>query len=202
MIQFLVFDYDNDTQEKFPPETAVTIEDYLNGDFSWKPNLNKTILIFDFLSADKNADAIDRNDDINTFGRLDSIITQLLEVENRLNVNKFAVLRTDTDNQGCFFIFEPQEDNVLFSFLDDLPEPYFSFYPQVPSPQFYLGKFNQQLELYNYISQHRTSLIPKDIQPSFFEQTQNVSFLKNDFLISLREQITLATEFLSVIATK
>lgn len=188
MIQLLVYNFEADSRNEFPPETAITIEAYLKTKPTWKPNFAETILMFDFLSNNTN-------DSMNNFGYLDSIIAQLIELEKRLLENRFAILRTDNDNQGSFFIFEPKDDNVYFSFLKDLPLPYVSFYPQVPSPQFYQGNFNQQLELYHYIEQHRHALIP-EIQPSFVKEMLNVPFSKRDFLKSLSKQTDLAKELI------
>ncbi|MES2132136.1 MAG: hypothetical protein V4506_07280 [Bacteroidota bacterium] len=186
MIRLLVYDYEGDYSDEFPPKTAITIEEYFKTKPNWKPSFDNTILMFDFLTNNIN-------ENMNNFGYLDSIISQFIEIEKRLLENKFAILRTDNDNSGSFFIFEPKEDKVFFSFLKDLPMPYESFYPQVPSPQFYQGNFNQQLELYNYIEQNRNALIP-EIQPLYINEMLNVSFLKKDFLRSLYKEIKLVKE--------
>lgn len=188
MVQLLVYDAE-DNSGVFLPKTALTIEGYLENKPNWKPDLNEIILTFDFLSNNIN-------DFMNPFGRLDSIVEQFIELEKRLLENKFAILRTDNDDAGSFFILEPQEDEVFFSFLANLPLPYASFFPQVPSPLFYSGKFNQQLELYNYVQQNRDALIPKEIQPAYISQMLNVCAPKREFLNAITRQIYQAKKLL------
>ncbi len=189
MITLLVHNFDDDSFE-FPPKTAITIEEYLKTKPNWKPHFSDTILMFDFLSNNVN-------DMMNVFGYLNSIIAQFIELEKRLADNKFAILRTHRDNPGSFYVFEPKDDVVCFSFLKDLPLPYQSFFPQVPSPQFHLGNFNQQLELYNYIEQNRNDLIP-ELQTFYIKEMLNVPFNKKDFLISLSKQVNLAQELIKI----
>lgn len=188
MVQLFVYDAE-DNSGAFLPKTALTVEGYLENKPNWKPDLNEIILTFDFLSNNIN-------DLMNPFGRLDSIVEQFIELEKRLLENTFAILRTDIDDAGSFFILEPQEDKVSFSFLAHLPLPYASFFPQVPSPLFYSGKFNQQLELYNYVQQNRDALTPKEIQPEYISQMLNVCAPKKEFLNTITRQIDSAKKLL------
>jgi hypothetical protein len=188
MVQLFVYDA-ADTSGAFLPKTALTIESYLGNKPNWKPDLNEIILTFDFLSNNIN-------DFMNPFGRLDSIVDQFIELEKRLLENTFAILRTDNHNAASFFILEPQEDEVSFSFLADLPLPYASFFPQVPSPLFYSGKFNQQLELYSYVQQNRDALIPQEIQPAYISQMLNVRAPKREFLNAITRHIHPAKKLL------
>jgi hypothetical protein len=191
MVQLLVHNFDHNSFE-FPPETAITIEMYLKTKPHWKPHLSETILMFGFLSH-----AI--NDMMNVFGYLDSIKAQFIEMQKRLAENKFAILRTDGDNAGSFYIFEPKEDLIYFSFLKDLPLPYQSFFPQVPSPFFHEGRFDQQSQLYDYVEQNRLDLILTDLQPVYVKEMLEVPFSKTDFLTALLKQIDLATKLIQFV---
>lgn len=186
-IKLYVYDWDDD-RENFPPNSAITLKDYLTSPPAWKPYLHNIIILFDGLSMDDN-------DSINGFGVLSNILPQLEEMADRLSENKFAILRTAGEHQAVFFVLEPVGSKVLFSSVTNLPMDYIDYFPLKKSPQFFMDGRNQRELLYDFVEKHGNSH-PANPQYDFLEYLKNRELDYAPLLDSLREQIELGHQLL------
>lgn len=182
-----VYDW-NDDREHFPPDSALSIKDYLRSPPDWRPYLHNIIILFDGLSMDDN-------DSINGFGMLSNIVPQLEEMADRLSEHKFAILRTAGEHQAVFFILEPVGSKVLFSALTNLPPDYLDYFPLKSSPQFFMDGRDQRELLYDFVEKHG-NIHPANPQYEFLEYLHDRELDYADLLHGLREQIALGHQLL------
>ncbi|WP_166920247.1 hypothetical protein [Flavobacterium poyangense] len=186
MLTFYIYDPDDDDGD-FLPSTAMTLKEYLQNPPSWKPQIENTILTFSGLP-------MLINDDINNFGILPHILSQLEEVKKRLLEDQFALLKTSNYNESLFFIFEPKEDNTYFSLLGLLPSPYSAYYPISDSP-FYFKDIDQQKELYTFI-ETTTEFNWADNLIGNLQKIKNIEYNTAQLVSSIEEQVTLGNELI------
>lgn len=179
-IKLYVYDW-NDDCENFPPDTALTLKDYLTFPPVWKAHLDNVIILFDDLSMDDN-------DSINGFGMLSNILPQLEEMADRLSQNKFAILCTAGEHQAAFFMFEPLGSTVLFSSITNLPDDYLSYFPLKKSPMFFMDGRDQRALLYDFVEKHGNSY-PANPQYDFLAYLKNRELDHASLLHDVREQI-------------
>jgi hypothetical protein len=181
-LKLCVYDW-NDDRESFPPNSALTLKEYLTSPPDWEAYLNNIIILFDDLSMDDN-------DSINGFGMLSNILPQLQEMADRLSENKFAILRTAGEHQAVFFVLEPVGSKVLFSSLTNLPPDYLDYFPLKNSPQCFMDGRNQRDLLYDFVEKNGNSH-PANPQYDFLEYLKNRELDYATLLHDLREQIEL-----------
>lgn len=186
-IKLYVYDW-NDERENFPPDSAITIKEYLTSPPDWKAYLHNVIILFDDLSMDDN-------DSINGFGMLSNILPQLEEMADRLSEHKFAILKTAGEHQAVFFMLEPVGSKVLFSSLTNLPMDYLGFFPVKKSPEFFMDGRNQRELLYDFVEKHGHSH-PANPQYDFLEYLKNRELDYASLLYGVRGQIELGHQLL------
>jgi len=191
MLTFYLYNPDDDNDD-FLPESAVTIREYLDNTPLWKPQLENTILTFSGLSMVSN-------EDINNFGILPHLISQLEEVKKRLSKNQFALLKTSNYNESLFFIFKPKEDKTYFSLLGLLPSPYNTYYPLTESP-FYFKDVDQQKELYDFV-ESATENQWSDNLIGNLQNIKNIEYNTSELILSIEEQTRLGNELLEFLRT-
>jgi hypothetical protein len=181
-LKLCVYDW-NDDRENFPPDSALTIKDYLTSPPAWKAYLHNIIILFDDLSMDDN-------ESINGFGMLSNIVPQLEEMAERLSENKFAILRTAGEHQAVFFILEPVGSKVLFSALTNIPMDYLGYFPLKKSPEFFMDGRDQRALLYDFVEKHG-NIHPANPQYEFLEYLHDRELDYATLLHGIREQIEL-----------
>lgn len=178
---------DDSFDDDFLPKSAVTIRDYLDNPPEWKPNLEKTIVIFSGISMSSN-------EDFNKFGILEHILPQLIELRTRVSNGAFALLRTCIYSEPLFFIFEPKEDKTYFSSLGCLPTPYSGYYPLIHSPN-HFKDVNQQKELYDFITANNKNNWKETLTGNLSEITA-IEYPTDQFITSVNDQIELGNELI------
>lgn len=184
-----VYDW-NDDLENFPPNSAITLKEYLTSPPDWEAYLHNVIIVFDDLSMDDN-------ESINGFGMLSNILPQLEEMADRLSENKFAILRTAGEHQAVFFMLEPAGSKIVFSSLTNLPEDYLSYFPLKKSPQFFMDGRNQRDLLYDFVEKQGNSH-PPNPQYAFLEHLKSRELDYATLLHGLHKQIELCKALLKV----
>ena len=190
MIQFMIYDPEDDFDKEFP-ESAMTIEAFFAQKPAWEPNREETFVVFDLFSEELNME-------VNPFGILDFLFPQFLEAADRLRRGEFALIRTAGDWKSLFFILEPKQESIYLSVLGSLPENLSSYYPIKDSPFSTKEDVNQPEELYNYIAKHRSSLIPDLEYSEAIRAIRNVEFSGKDLISALERQGNYGREMYSI----
>lgn len=189
-LKLCVYDPKEDFDE-YPPNSMMSIEDYLNSPPHWRADLYEMVVFFDELPMNVI-------DDMNTFGVLQNILPQLQEIKERLLQNKFALLRTVGEHTALFFILRPIDDKVFFSTYNKFPSDYLPYFPIKDSPMFYSDGRNQQALLYEFVENENnsTSLLNKEF--TILENIKNVEMDLNALIDSIENQIVLGYRLINV----
>jgi hypothetical protein len=187
MLTFYIYNPENDENDDFLPESAITIKEFLNNPPLWKPRLEKVIVIFSGIS-------MSLNEDFNSFGILSHILPQLVELKRRILLGEFGLLRTCIQSEALFFVFEPKEDKTFFSSLGVLPAPYLSYYPLVDSPN-YFKDVNQQEELYEFIKSNNKDNWKQTLIGNISE-IENIEYNISQLVSSIDDQVKLGHELI------
>ncbi|MDI9310935.1 MAG: hypothetical protein QM535_12030 [Limnohabitans sp.] len=188
MITFYVYNTEDDDDD-FLPNSAITIDEFLESTPLWKPRLDKMILVFSGIP-------LTVNEDFNNFGILSHILPQLEELKLRLSNGEFGLLRTCIQGEALFFIFEPKEEITLFSSLGVFPSPFNNYYPLLDSPN-YFKDVNQQDDLYNFVRSNNTGNW-KDSLIGNNPKIQKIEYETSKLIESIDEQIKLANQLISL----
>ncbi|VXB29527.1 conserved hypothetical protein [Flavobacterium sp. 9AF] len=187
MMTFYIYNYEDEDNDDFLPKSAMKISDFLSNPPSWKPRLDKVILVFDNLP-------FILNEDFNSFGLLNHILPQLEELIVRLTDGKFGLLRTCTQSEALFFIFKPKLDTILFSSLGVLPLPFNTYFPLKNSPN-YFKDIDQQKELYEFIKANNLGNW-KETLIGHISEIEDIEYKAKDLIKSINEQIKLSNQLM------
>lgn len=187
MITFYIYNQEDDDNDDFLPKSAMTISDFFSNPPAWKPNLEKVILIFGNFP-------FMLNEDFNSFGILDHILPQLEELKIRLSKGEFGLLRTCTQSEALFFIFEPNEDVTFFSSLGVLPLPFNAYYPSANSPN-YFKDIDQQKLLYSFIKSNNKENWKESLIGNH-SLIKNIEYKTDDLIKAIDEQVKLGNQLI------
>lgn len=194
MLNFMVYD-PAEAVAGFPPESALTIRQFLAHPPGWRPDPGDTLLMFDALSDL-------RNEDFNKFGYLDHIVPQLIEAAERLRRGRFALLRTAGDHEACWLIFEPAADVVHLSFLGVLGDPFGCYFPLERSPFHSEGVTQQHLKLYDHVERNRGVLGEQPLLAGSWRAINGVALPTAALLPALLEQADLGAQLSALLKSQ
>ena len=192
MLTFRVYDPAEDFDDLLP-RSALTIRQFLASPPRWRPNLRKTLLIFDALSESQN-------EDFNPFGYLDHVVPQLLEAAERLRQGCFALLRTAGDHEPTWLLLEPAADVVRLSCIGMLEE-FGWFFPLARSPMHVDGVTDQRPVLYDHVEKVRGVLHSRARANMHPQAIEEIALPTAALLPALLEQAALGTQLLNFLET-